>query len=212
MVAVGDGDKKVQLEESSIVLRQFKQLVSGRKFGVVKGSKVTFFDQVLNLARFLDKYECELAIHHYVETLQRNIIERKWPDLLLFLSGVIFDRSELCTKAVDMPAYPWSHYDQAWHPKGVKEDDLYSLHPVGMPLHLRDMIPADYTLALALTGMLYRPQYGGNEGSSDLYGVDFSGILSDLEEQRKPAEGKPKRKKLKRTRMRFPVEDWNPCT
>lgn len=62
MIAAGTGEKKLQLSESTTTLQQFRQLINDHTFQVNTSSTTSHFDQVLDLARFLDKYDCEYVL------------------------------------------------------------------------------------------------------------------------------------------------------
>ncbi|EKD05478.1 hypothetical protein A1Q2_00239 [Trichosporon asahii var. asahii CBS 8904] len=189
---------KVQLTESAITLRQFKTLINDGTFKVDFSSTTALcFDQVLDLARFLDKYECQFVVRDFIGTLRKKIVGHGgWPSLLFFLSGLILGRPELCPEALNQPASSWQGYSRLWHPKDLKSEEAYCLHPRGIPLYIRDTIPADYILALALARVPFRV---GPEGYSLRLGDRFKEVLQVLGDERKSA-AEPASKKVKRER------------
>lgn len=147
MVLLGCGQNEVTLEEKAVTIMQFKEIISSQKFQVIESKGLSPFDQVLALLRFLDKYDCDHAIEHLVEMVEKKV-QVNWPPLLLFLCGAYLDRSELCKRALDAPVHSWSVYIASMQPPGLQELGRYGLHPRWMPYRLLQTIPLDYAMAL----------------------------------------------------------------
>lgn len=167
MLLAGDRPREVTLEARAVTIRHFLQMVGSGKPTFTKIDDFEYMDQVVELAAFLDKYQCHAALYmffHYIKT-----IEPVAP-LLLFMVGVRLQRPQVCSEALDQSPQSWQSYSckvytgsVSWKtPKFVQDFDKLQrtprapvdldsqmLLPQAIPCNLFLSFPPEYAWALA---------------------------------------------------------------
>lgn len=192
LLETGDGALRVELDESYETLEDFKELIdTGALSPWGLDHEIDFFQQILNLAAFLDKYDCSRALNDLIRFLKEGVRGSKscetgdLPPLILFAVGARLDQSELCEMALDLPRGGWGRYADWAYPFHLGLDlNLNTLHPHGIPYRILSEMPFDYMLALTLLNM---PSTLKEKGT-DRRGEDFARVLKTIRESAERAK------------------------
>lgn len=200
MLLAGDGPKEVTLEARAVTIGHFLQMVRSGKPTFTEIEDFEYMDQVVELAAFLDKYQCDAALYmffHFIRT-----IEPVAP-LLLFMVGVRLQRPRVCSEALDQSPQSWQSYcrkaysrDGFWKtPKFVQDFqkikqtppapvalDSQMLLPQAIPCSLFLSLPPEYAWALA-AGAFYH-----NNVAQQCSGAEFLMLVKVAQEARALAE------------------------
>lgn len=190
MVTAGSGELKVQLDEKAITLKQFEKFIDTETFTHAASEGFCLFDQVLAFVRFLDKYQCDRALRHFLVDLEAKV-QTEWPALLLFMSGVYLGKLELCIRALDAPARRRTSEGLNTWPRGMDLRKVgYSLDPDIIPYHILEAMPLPHLLALHNTeGLRIMDSSSSKWGQRNLFGRNFRLAFEDI--NHRIALGKP---------------------
>lgn len=192
MLLAGNGPREVTLESRAATICHFLQMVRDGKPKFEKMDDFEYMDQIVELATFLDKYQCNAALYmffHFIKTV------KPVPPLLLFLVGVRLNRPNLCSQALDQPPKSWvdltalpespnfHRRKEYWktpkfvqqhvpgertpqHPHSVEVDMLL---PQAIPCTLFMSFPPEYAWALTIGASSPKPQQRGSQCSGDTF-------------------------------------------
>lgn len=115
MLIVGSGEKRIELEETSTIVRQFLHLTEKLCLNV-QWAEENLFGNMLPLVTFLNKFDCEIALRMVLSKIEERVESGAWPRLLLFLIRAKLGIPALCTRDPWSSSYCVPHivYDRRW--------------------------------------------------------------------------------------------------
>lgn len=196
MLLVGSGAKETALDSRAATILSFLHIVQDGLPRFTPVDNFEFIDQVVDMAVFLDKYECNAAMNIFLNFIK---VLEPVPPLMLFLVGVRLRRPDICGEACDLPPQSWGsltkestrrttrrsrnldHWkvpnfgkDQrttGWNSTTPQSLDIDMLLPQAIPCTMYLSFPPEYAWALAMGVTM--PKSRG----SQCCGAIFRGLL-----------------------------------
>lgn len=183
MIESGSGPKTIELEQPSIVIEQlFYIMDDGEANFDALSTDDHGIEYAVQVARFLDCYDCPLAFKLYI----RGLCFTSAPPIILFMTGALLRRPELCVQGFDKGDTKSKSilYSKSWKAPqdlslSAKSWNMFC--PLAIPRSLFVQIPPDYMWALV------QLQIDPKSRSMDSLGDPVGEFLSLLRVPAKPA-------------------------
>lgn len=147
-IEIGSGDASIELDIDSSTLEHFLSIVESGTFTIYPRPNVSFLAQVLALAEFLHKFACAPAIELFLHVCRERAAKgTDWPQLALFLVGILLGRPQVCADTFDLNLRRWKDCSQWKVPDGVSLD-LRTVDPRSFSYEIHSQIPAPHLWAL----------------------------------------------------------------